>query len=185
MQCDAYDLRGSRKLIPTRTELGLISVLTSRLKSLRRLPNVSRISFTLYTLYSQRQRCGEEPLRASLLLPPPLLLPRARLVTQSGESRFNKYISIAARATRQALKEEERVAAQKRNEVSLKVQDWKGGKSQGPQVRLRFLLDFSSGSLWGDREDGRADMSALSRLGSYRRQRAIKLPINELSKELN
>ncbi|GAA5981927.1 hypothetical protein JCM5350_006567 [Sporobolomyces pararoseus] len=41
---------------------------------------------------------------------------------------FNKYIQVAARATRQALKEEERLAAEKRGVVTLKYQQWSQGK---------------------------------------------------------
>lgn len=41
---------------------------------------------------------------------------------------FNKYIQVAARATRQALKEEERVAAEKRGTITLKYQKWAEGK---------------------------------------------------------
>ncbi|BGP13085.1 hypothetical protein JCM10213v2_001004 [Rhodosporidiobolus nylandii] len=42
---------------------------------------------------------------------------------------FNKYIQVASRATRQALKEESRVAAEKRAAVTLKVQKWEQGKA--------------------------------------------------------
>ena len=43
--------------------------------------------------------------------------------------RFNKYISIAARATIQALKEEPRVKAERRiSEMTLRWQKWEGGK---------------------------------------------------------
>ena len=48
--------------------------------------------------------------------------------------RYNKFIQIAARATRAGLKEEERLKADKRNAVTLKWQSWKDGKG-GPQVR--------------------------------------------------
>lgn len=43
-------------------------------------------------------------------------------------------MSVAARATRQALKEEQRVAAERRAAVTLKVQHWENGKA-GPSVR--------------------------------------------------
>jgi len=43
--------------------------------------------------------------------------------------RFNKYIQVAGRATRQALKEEQRLAAEKRGTVTLKMQQWKDGKA--------------------------------------------------------
>ncbi|BGP22001.1 hypothetical protein JCM10295v2_000878 [Rhodotorula toruloides] len=42
---------------------------------------------------------------------------------------FNKYVQVAARATRQALKEEQRVAAERRGVVTLKVQKWENGKA--------------------------------------------------------
>ncbi|ORY88648.1 mitochondrial ATP synthase epsilon chain-domain-containing protein [Leucosporidium creatinivorum] len=45
-----------------------------------------------------------------------------------GTLTFNKYISIAARATRSALKEEQRAIADKRGTVTLKWQTWKEGK---------------------------------------------------------
>lgn len=48
--------------------------------------------------------------------------------------RFNKYLAVAARATRQALKEEQRVAAERRGVISLRWQQWKDGKG-GEQVR--------------------------------------------------
>ena len=54
------------------------------------------------------------------------------------ERRFNKYISVAARATRQALKEEQRLAAERRAAVTLKVQHWENGKA-GPSVRPTLL----------------------------------------------
>lgn len=47
--------------------------------------------------------------------------------------RYNKYTSICARATRQALKEEERVKAEKRGYMALRYQEWKDGKA-GDQV---------------------------------------------------
>lgn len=49
--------------------------------------------------------------------------------------RYNKYASICARATRQALKEEERVKADRRGEMALRYQQWKDGKA-GEQVSL-------------------------------------------------
>ena len=42
---------------------------------------------------------------------------------------FNKYTSICARATRQALKEEERAAAERRGFMALRYQEWKDGKA--------------------------------------------------------
>ena len=77
---------------------------------------------------------------------------RGTLTTLSGSNRFNKYISIAARATRQALKEEERLKADKRGTVTLKWQTWKEGKGSA-QVRLPFSLSLGS-------KDPRADWCA-------------------------
>lgn len=55
---------------------------------------------------------------------------------------YNKYIQIAARATRTALKEEERVIAEKRGSVTLKWQTWKDGKGSaqvsGPDMLYRL-----------------------------------------------
>ena len=42
---------------------------------------------------------------------------------------FNKYTAICARATRQALKEEERAAAERRGFMALRYQEWKDGKA--------------------------------------------------------
>ncbi|CBQ69893.1 related to atp synthase epsilon chain, mitochondrial [Sporisorium reilianum SRZ2] len=42
---------------------------------------------------------------------------------------FNKYTAICARATRQALKEEERAAAERRGYMALRYQEWKDGKA--------------------------------------------------------
>ncbi|GAA5879286.1 hypothetical protein JCM16303_003149 [Sporobolomyces ruberrimus] len=52
----------------------------------------------------------------------------ARRLRSGKPIRFNKYIQVAARATRQALKEEQRVAAEKRGVVTLKYQKWADGK---------------------------------------------------------
>ena len=48
-------------------------------------------------------------------------------------NRYNKYASVCARATRQALKEEERVKADRRGEMALRYQQGKDGKA-GDQV---------------------------------------------------
>lgn len=53
-------------------------------------------------------------------------------------NRYNKYTQIAARAVRQSLKENERVAAEKRGLTALRYQHWENGKG-GEQV-----LFFSS-----------------------------------------
>jgi len=42
-------------------------------------------------------------------------------------SRYNKYAQITARALRQSLKEEQRVAAEKRGLTALKYQHWEDG----------------------------------------------------------
>jgi F-type H+-transporting ATPase subunit epsilon len=55
-------------------------------------------------------------------------------------NRYNKYTQIAARAVRQSLKENERVAAEKRGLTALRYQHWENGKG-GEQV-----LFFSSRS---------------------------------------
>jgi F-type H+-transporting ATPase subunit epsilon len=47
--------------------------------------------------------------------------------------RYNKYTQIAARAVRQSLKENERVAAEKRGLSSVRYQHWEDGKG-GEQV---------------------------------------------------
>ncbi|KIM86436.1 hypothetical protein PILCRDRAFT_816396 [Piloderma croceum F 1598] len=48
---------------------------------------------------------------------------------------YNKYAQITARALRQSLKEEQRVAAEKRGLTALKYQYWEDGKG-GEQVFL-------------------------------------------------
>ncbi|CAL1705358.1 unnamed protein product [Somion occarium] len=48
---------------------------------------------------------------------------------------YNKYTQIAARALRQSLKEEERVAAEKRGQTILRYQKWENGQG-GQQVYL-------------------------------------------------
>ncbi|KAL9935244.1 hypothetical protein V8E36_005592 [Tilletia maclaganii] len=42
---------------------------------------------------------------------------------------FNRYASISARATRNALKEEERTKASRRDAMALRFQEWKDGKA--------------------------------------------------------
>ena len=56
-------------------------------------------------------------------------------------SRYNKYTQIAARALRQSLKEEFRVASEKRGQTILRYQKWENGVG-GQQVRP--LLAFHS-----------------------------------------
>ncbi|TFK19149.1 hypothetical protein FA15DRAFT_674678 [Coprinopsis marcescibilis] len=48
---------------------------------------------------------------------------------------YNKYAQITARAIRNSLKEEGRVAAEKRGQTSVRYQEWKEGKG-GQQVLL-------------------------------------------------
>lgn len=54
-------------------------------------------------------------------------------------NRFNKYSQIAARALRNSLKEEPRLAAEKRGLSELKYQKWAAGAPTGEQVRFSFL----------------------------------------------
>jgi hypothetical protein len=54
------------------------------------------------------------------------------------KNRYNKYTQIAARAVRQSLKENERVAAEKRGLTALRYQHWEGGKG-GEQVTFFSL----------------------------------------------
>lgn len=49
-------------------------------------------------------------------------------------SSYNKYAQITARAVRASLKEEERLAAEKRGVSTLRYQQWENGKG-GSQVR--------------------------------------------------
>ncbi|CAO1625843.1 unnamed protein product [Sympodiomycopsis kandeliae] len=42
---------------------------------------------------------------------------------------YNRYTSICGRATRSALKEGERVKAEKRGQTALRYQEWKEGKA--------------------------------------------------------
>ncbi|EGX43467.1 hypothetical protein TWF569_004122 [Orbilia oligospora] len=48
---------------------------------------------------------------------------------QAGVS-YNKYLSIAAQAIRKSLKEQARVAAERRSGNELKVSRWENGKQQ-------------------------------------------------------
>ncbi|KXN87185.1 hypothetical protein AN958_09111 [Leucoagaricus sp. SymC.cos] len=50
-------------------------------------------------------------------------------------SSYNKYAQVAARAVRASLKEEQRLAAEKRGLTSLRYQQWENGKG-GPQIVL-------------------------------------------------
>lgn len=53
--------------------------------------------------------------------------------------RYNKYTQIAARAVRLSLKENERVAAEKRGLTSVRYQHWEGGKG-GEQVAFSLPI---------------------------------------------
>lgn len=92
------------------------------------------------------------PFRLTLLLspprtyfdvyPPPYLVATCeRTAPSSGLAcchvpSFNKYIAVASRATRSALKEEARVNADKRGVVTLKWQTWKDGKGSAQVSHL-------------------------------------------------
>ena len=52
-----------------------------------------------------------------------------------GLFRYNKYAQITARALRQSLKEEQRLAAEKRGLTTVRYQKWENGVG-GQQVRL-------------------------------------------------
>ncbi|PWN25254.1 hypothetical protein BDZ90DRAFT_234451 [Jaminaea rosea] len=49
---------------------------------------------------------------------------------------YNRYTAICGRATRSALKESERVKAERRGETSLRYQEWKDGKA-GEQTSIK------------------------------------------------
>lgn len=91
-----------------------------------------------YPLPPLPARCEADCSSLSLSLQPPEPNPkhthtRTHWTPVHTWGRFNKYISVAARATRQALKEEQRLAAERRAAVTLKVQHWENGKA-GPSV---------------------------------------------------
>lgn len=58
---------------------------------------------------------------------------RVRVVTS-----YNKYSQITARALRQCLKQEERLASEKRGLTSLRYQKWENGVG-GQQARLTLF----------------------------------------------
>jgi len=72
----------------------------------------------------------------------PLLLVQIILLTVIRS--FNRYAQVAARALRSSLKEEQRLAAEKRGTTSLRYQQWENGQG-GPQVCLSSVhhLPFS------------------------------------------
>jgi F-type H+-transporting ATPase subunit epsilon len=95
-----------------------------------------------YPLPPLPARCEADCSSLSLSLQPPEPNPkhthtRTHWTPVHTWGRFNKYISVAARATRQALKEEQRLAAERRAAVTLKVQHWENGKA-GPSVSHRL-----------------------------------------------
>lgn len=51
--------------------------------------------------------------------------------------RYSRYTSIAAKATRNSLKEAERVAAERRTQQTLRYQLWKNGEA-GDHVNLGY-----------------------------------------------
>ncbi|KDN51959.1 hypothetical protein K437DRAFT_254692 [Tilletiaria anomala UBC 951] len=57
---------------------------------------------------------------------------------------YNKYASICARATRQGLKEQERVKADRRGEMSLRYQEWKEGKASDAKEVAKAVTPATS-----------------------------------------
>lgn len=60
--------------------------------------------------------------------------------THHHHHRYNKYTSICARATRQCLKEADRVKAERRGEMALRYQEWKEGKASDSVSILVLVL---------------------------------------------
>ncbi|KEZ46146.1 hypothetical protein SAPIO_CDS1012 [Scedosporium apiospermum] len=50
---------------------------------------------------------------------------------------YNRYLAVAARAVRRSLKEDKRIAAERRGEVDLKIATWANGKQSDPQGLLQ------------------------------------------------
>ncbi|KAF4970930.1 hypothetical protein FSARC_2126 [Fusarium sarcochroum] len=46
---------------------------------------------------------------------------------------YNRYLAIAARVVRRSLKEDKRVAAERRGEMDLRFSKWQNGKQGEPQ----------------------------------------------------
>ncbi|KAF4453594.1 hypothetical protein F53441_3739 [Fusarium austroafricanum] len=46
---------------------------------------------------------------------------------------YNRYLAIAARVVRRSLKEEKRIAAERRGEMDLRFAKWQNGKQGEPQ----------------------------------------------------
>ncbi|PKS06961.1 hypothetical protein jhhlp_005557 [Lomentospora prolificans] len=46
---------------------------------------------------------------------------------------YNRYLAVASRAVRRSLKDDKRIAAERRGEVDLKLAYWKNGKQSDPQ----------------------------------------------------
>lgn len=60
-------------------------------------------------------------------------------VNKSLIARYNKYAQVAAKVIRNSLKDEARVAAARRNEMSLKYAKWENGK-QGEVVSTMTVI---------------------------------------------
>jgi hypothetical protein len=79
--------------------------------------------------------------------------------------RYNKYTQIAARAVRLSLKENERLAAEKRGLTALRYQHWESGKG-GEQVEFfsssRYILTCLANA-WGRHGMGRCISTRLLR----------------------
>ncbi|EFX05312.1 mitochondrial ATP synthase epsilon chain domain containing protein [Grosmannia clavigera kw1407] len=45
---------------------------------------------------------------------------------------YNRYLAVASRVVRQSLKEEPRLAAERRGQVDLRIQKWANGKAGEP-----------------------------------------------------
>lgn len=63
---------------------------------------------------------------------------------------YNRYTSICGRATRSALKESERVQAERRGETSLRYQEWKDGKATDPVSFVGGLMCGVGARVWFD-----------------------------------
>lgn len=70
---------------------------------------------------------------------------------------YNKYTQIASRAVRQGLKESERVAAEKRAQIGLRVQTWENGVG-GEQVSFGCSVDRWGEVIFSVNGDGRCSM---------------------------
>lgn len=66
-------------------------------------------------------------------------------------NRYNRYLAVAARVVRRSLKEDKRLAAEKRGEMDLKFAKWEVSLSLFPS-RSRGLLERWCGAVVGDGE---------------------------------